>query len=289
MLAGGCAASVPDEGAIARPAAARQSLLAADSALGRSAVSTDLVSAITGAMAPDVALLGGGRIARGIDSARALLRGNPENARSVMRWAPIGGGVSGDGRHGYTYGYASWRRPDGATVHAKYVAYWVRPDGEWRVRVYKRTGRAGSRALPDPRPYIPPVAGTTPHDSATAAAEVRASELAFSRRAGEIGLAESFRINAAADAAHTGAPTDTGFRLGPDEIADGLRGAEAPLGSITWAPEEVHVAPSGDLGVTIGLIRIAPADPTRPPPPPAPFFTVWKRVGSGARWKFVVE
>jgi hypothetical protein len=46
----------PNEHVPATPAGARHTLLAADSALARAAASTDLVSAIVRALAPDVVL-----------------------------------------------------------------------------------------------------------------------------------------------------------------------------------------------------------------------------------------
>jgi hypothetical protein len=50
----------------------------------------------------------------------------------------------------------------------------------------------------------------------------------------------------------------------------------------------VLVAPSGDLGISFGMIR-----PNQAPPPgqPAatPFFTIWMRDGPGDPWLYVAE
>jgi hypothetical protein len=56
-----------------------------------------------------------------------------------------------------------------------------------------------------------------------------------------------------------------------------------------WAPDRVIVASSGDLGVTIGLIReTAPgSDPNAPTV--FPFFTVWQRSSPADPWLYVAE
>ena len=56
-----------------------------------------------------------------------------------------------------------------------------------------------------------------------------------------------------------------------------LKNRENVVGSpVSWAPDRVVVAASGDLGVTIGMIR-----PNEPPPagaaPGFAFFTIWYR------------
>ena len=38
----------------------------------------------------------------------------------------VGGGISGDGLHGYTFGTMTVTRADGGKAPAKYLAYWVK-------------------------------------------------------------------------------------------------------------------------------------------------------------------
>ena len=57
---------------------------------------------------------------------------------------------------------------------------------------------------------------------------------------------------------------------------------------VSWSADDVLVAPSGDFGVTFGMIR-----PNGPPPegqPAAiPFFTIWMRDGPDQPWRYVAE
>jgi hypothetical protein len=55
---------------------------------------------------------------------------------------------------------------------------------------------------------------------------------------------------------------------------------------LSWAPDHVVVASSGDLGVTIGFID--QNDPTAMPRR-FPFFTVWRRESPSGRWLYVAE
>lgn len=47
------------------------------------------------------------------------------------------------------------------------------------------------------------------------------------------------------------------------------------------------VASSGDFGVTIGLIR--PDAPAAGQPAAFPFFTIWRRPGVDAPWRYIAE
>ena len=67
----------------------------------------------------------GSRFAEGKPAAVAALHANADNARSRIEWAPIRGGVSADGQHGFTFtfGYMTLHRPDGSTAALKYLSY----------------------------------------------------------------------------------------------------------------------------------------------------------------------
>lgn len=94
-------------------------------------------------------------------------------------------------------------------------------------------------------------------------------------------------MNSALDAHHTGGPDDASFRRGPADIGAGISaGGEPPLGSVKWAPDVVHVARSGDVGITYGMITIAsPGAPARR----VSYLTVWKRNSVTDPWKLAVE
>ena len=74
------------------------------------------------------------------------LRAVPANATSRIEWAPVRGGVSADGAHGFTFGYMTQRRADGTRAPLKYLAYWVRRPEGWRVAVYRRVRRPDADA-----------------------------------------------------------------------------------------------------------------------------------------------
>jgi hypothetical protein len=51
----------------------------------------------------------------------------------------------------------------------------------------------------------------------------------------------------------------------------------------------VIVAASGDLGVTIGMIRPNAPGADGKPQPPIPFFTIWRRDGLNGPWRYIAE
>jgi ketosteroid isomerase-like protein len=170
------------------PQAAVDELLAADRAFSSSSADTDLVSGLTAMFADDVVIPSPpGQFVEGKTAVVAMLRANADNARSRTTWTPVRGGVSADGQQGFTVGFMTLQRPDGAALHLKYLAYWVRhPDG-WRVAAYKRT-RAGE-SMPPLAPMAPalPAQLVAPSTDAAAVARHRDSldqaERAFSDEA----------------------------------------------------------------------------------------------------------
>jgi hypothetical protein len=174
------------------------------------------------------------------------------------------------------------------------MAYWIRqPDG-WRASVYKRARRPEGDvpltmmppALPDR--LIPP---TT--DAAVIAGHLEGLDQAerdFSLEAQKVGLGAAFARWGSADAVNMGGQGSPGFVVGAPaigrEIGAGNPGTTSP---VSWTPDRVIVASSGDLGVTIGLIRPnqAPSDGTQSAG--FPFFTIWRRAGPGAPWRYVAE
>jgi len=264
-------------------------LLEVDRAHARRALRTDVVDALGGMFADDVYLSAYGSFHHGRDSAQSRLRAVPENLTARLEWAPIRAGVSGDGQHGFTYGFMTLVRADSTKLPLKYLAYWVRkPDG-WKVAVYRRGPRAEGVAATAMRdPSIPDKAVTITRDAAVVARHAESlgsAERDFSTLAGKIGLGPAFTQNAAPDAMNMGGGQAADFLYGPEAIGAGVGAGETGPSKLTWGPDTVLVASSGDLGVTIGHIN-APADGGQPARR-IPFFTVWKKVGGV--WKFVAE
>ena len=78
--------------------------------------------------------------------------------------------------------------------------------------------------------------------------------------------------------------------IGSEAIGRTVSAGDAPGGSpVSWAPDRVIVASSGDLGVTIGMIRpnAQPADGSTPAG--FAFFTIWRRATPKDPWRYVAE
>ena len=271
------------------PRRAVDELLAVDRGHAQSAKSANVVDALGNMFADDVALSAYGAFHLGRDSALTRLRTAPENLTARIEWAPIRGGISGDGQHGFTYGFMTLVRADSTRLALKYLAYWVKkPDG-WKVAVYRRAPRAeGEVSMAMRDPSLPEQFVQPTSDPSVIARHARAlgdAERNFSSLAGKIGLGPAFTTNAAPDAMNMGGGESADFLYGPQAIGAGVGAGQTGPSTLTWGPDTVLVASSGDLGVTIGYID-APAEGGQPARR-FPFFTVWKKVGGV--WKFVAE
>jgi ketosteroid isomerase-like protein len=281
-------------GALAQtPQSAVDELLAADRAFSASSAETDLVTGLTAMFADDVVIPSPpGQFVEGKTAVVAMLRANADNARSRTVWTPVRGGLAADGQHGFTVGFMTLNRPDAATLRLKYLAYWVkRPEG-WRVAAYKRT-RAGEASPPLAlmAPALP-ARLVPPSTDAAAIARHRDSldraERAFSDEAQKIGLGPAFAKFGAADAVNLGGAAEAGLVVGAENIARSVAVGQPATGStLSWAPDKVIVASSGDLGVTIGMIH--PNAPAAGQPAGFPFFTIWRRADPSAPWRYVAE
>jgi hypothetical protein len=234
-----------------------------------------------------------GGFAVGRDSVLAALRADTVLEGGRLSWTPVRVGISGDGRQGFTLGYATVHRPDGSMVPAKYLTYWVRGSDGWRAAVYRR-GRAAGAAPLDPVPAALPSAAVAPSADSARIAGYRQSldsaERAFSADAQRIGLRAAFVHYGSPDAMNMGGGAHASFVSGPDSIGAVVAEGEPPTGSsVSWAPDRgVIVASSGDLGVTVGTIVVNQPDSTGARAS-FPFFTVWRRSGPGQPWRYVAE
>lgn len=271
--------STPSPSATAQ---ARAELLAADRAYGVAESGVFLPAKLLAAFSPNVHLLAGGQHVHGKEAAERLLASNPVNPKSTIEWTPRSGGVSADGTNGYTFGFTTQRRADGIAIAGKYVAYWIREQGVWRMAAFKRGPRASGDA--PVRDFAIETVVAADVDSATAAREIAATEKAFSDDAGARGVVAAFRSAASEFAATMGGPADADFRYGPDQVAAGV-GAGGDTKALSWGSDEVLVARSGDLGLSLGRIHVKPDSGVAPPP--IPFFTVWRR--ENGRWRYLAE
>lgn len=291
LLLGAACAAPRDQAPHSTPQAAVDSLLEVDRGFARAAADTNAVTALAAMFATDVFLRApGDQLTEGRDRAIEALRMNPANLVARLTWEPVRGGISADGQHGFTYGYMQARNPDSSITQLKYLAYWVRGADGWRVRAYRRAPRAAAGAAPMIAPALPPGMVPVTTDSALVrryARELDQAERAFSDEAQRIGVGRAFVVNGSADAMNFGGPTDTNFVVSAAAIGGGMGFDDSTTGaSLSWAPDHVVVASSGDLGVTIGFIvqNDSAAMPRR-----FPFFTVWRRDSTSARWLYVAE
>jgi ketosteroid isomerase-like protein len=294
------ARSAPDAATVVQditPERVVNELLAADRGFAAAGEKTTVIPALTAMFADDVVMpivVPKPGFARGKAEVANALKANPDNATGKVSWAPARGGISADGRHGFTFGYMTLTRADGTTQPIKYVAYWVKePDG-WRVAVYRRvpadqppaTHQVMTPALP--AQIVAPIT-----DTATVArykASVEAAEKAFSDEAQKIGLGPAFAKHGSVDAVNVGPRTSPTFVVGAAEIAKSVgAGSEGKPSPVAWAADEGSiVASSGDLGVTLGYIR-PNALPQDGRPSAAPFFTIWRRADATAPWRYIAE
>jgi hypothetical protein len=100
--------------------------------------------------------------------------------------------------------------------------------------------------------------------------------------------ASAFVQHGSADAINLGRPDDLTVITGSQNIGK-MVGESYGAGAspVSWAPDRVIVASSGDLGVTIGWIT--PNTPSPDRPAQNPFFTIWRRANPSAPWKYIAE
>ena len=275
------------------PQSAVDELLAADRAFSASSSRTDLVNGLTAMFADDVVIPSPpGQFVEGKPAVVAMLRANPDNARSRTEWTPVRGGVSADRQQGFTIGFMTLRRPDDTMLRLKYLAYWVKHAEGWRVAAYKRA-RAGEAApsLALMEPALPMQLVLPSTDAATIARHrdsLDHAERAFSDEAQTIGLGAAFMRFGSADAVNLGGASDPGLVVGPENIARLVAaGQPSSASTLSWAPDKVIVASSGDLGVTIGMIH--PNTPVAGQPASFPFFTIWRRADPSGPWRYIAE
>lgn len=284
----------PDSGGGAAPRALLDGLLAADRAFSATSARDGLVAGLTAMFAPDVAMaIPGGRFSTSAVEAIDALRAAPDVAGSRAEWVPVRGGISADGLQGYTWGYMTVHKADGTSAPFKYLAYWTkRPEG-WRVVAYRRRARPPGEVSLAPVPPSLPARTVAPSTDAAAVERYRTSldqtERAFSAESQVIGLGVAFARYGRADAVNMGGPNDAGFVVGSEAIGMMVSdGKPAEPSALNWAPDRTIVATSGDLGVTIGIIR-QNVPPAAPGAPVFPFFTVWQRADASAPWLYVAE
>ncbi len=155
------------ETAVTNPQAAVDALADADRRFSSAGASTNVVDALAAMFADDIMLPAPPAVfASGKTKAIEALKSNPANLTGRVTWAPIRGGISADGTHGFTFGYMTMTHGDGKTQPWKYLSYWVKGPEGWRVAAYRRRPRpegAVTMAMMDPS--LPATMVAPPNDT----------------------------------------------------------------------------------------------------------------------------
>jgi len=282
---------------LAGPASARSpqanvdALLAADRAFSAAAARAPSATDALAAMfdAEIITPFPGQGLRIGRDAVVAAFRAVPGFGEPGISWAPVRGGISADGTQGFTYGFLTMAGGDPARRNRKYLAYWVhRPQG-WRVVAYRTSPRQpGEVSTAMLAPSLPAFSARARSDARTIEAHrasLAAAEHDFSDRAQQVGLRVAFREFGREDAMNM--YSGAGFDIGLDAITANFNASET-VSPVSWGTEHSFVASSGDLGVSIGTIRQNhPAADGRPSS--FPFFTIWRRDGPNAPWRYIAE
>ena len=252
----------------------RDALLAADRALSERTAAVGVLSGFSPAFTEDAAYLyPGAPLLRGSERIRAFLQSSDSIPKQT--WTPVFGDVSADGRLGYTYGYTS-----AGGQRGKYLACWKRTAAKgdsWRLAAF-----ASTRLVPDSSR----VSATPP--KAVLSAQVRgradsheliAVDSTFAARSVSSGAKDAFLAFAAEEAvAFGGGPRIT---EGREAIGAGFDGFPASA-VLEWWPVTAQIAPSGDLGCTVGEARITSLNHF------SKYITIWRRQADNS-WKFVAD
>lgn len=278
--------------ALPTPASVADELLQADRGFSAAGEQKDVITSLSAMFADDVtAGIPGGVFADTRAKLVEALKSNPENATSRVTWAPIRGGISADGLHGFTFGYMTVHKKDGSTAPWKYLSYWIKGNDGWRVAAFRRRPRpAGDVRLEMMSPSLPMKIVAPSSDTAVIEkhrVSLAAAEKSFSDEAQKKGLGAAFTTYGHPDAINMGGPKDVEFVVGSANIGRSVgEGTPTDSSPLVWAADhKVIVASSGDLGITFGFIRSNTASNQ----PPVPFFTIWRRASSTDPWRYIAE
>jgi hypothetical protein len=259
------------------PAAARASLAAAEQDASAAMSGMGFGETLPGIIDIDGTLLvGNAPVIRGRDNVLRVMTQSPYR-KAPQRWQALRVLVSRDGLLGATFGIALIESGLGEPSKlGRYITAW-RCDSRnsWQV-----VAHVDIRSAP-PNLRLPPEIPLSLGDSSPRDAFSRA-DLDFARMAGDSGAAAAFAHFAAPDAITFGSGGE--INIGPNNIRarmmEGRTGAQW-----RWRPLVSFVAPSADLGATIGEAEIRV-------PGAAPFYskylTVWQKQPDGSI-KFVVD
>jgi len=249
----------------------RDALRAADRALSETTAARGMLPGFVPALTDDAAYLyPGAPLLRGAQQIRSFL----QRADSIGKqtWEPAFADVSADGRLGYTFGWTH-----SAAGRGKYLACWQKTRDQWRLAAFASTRPlAGADSAPAPavnNAVAAQVRGRADRH------EVIQADSAFAALSVTSGAKTAFLAYAAENAISFGGGAQ--LTEGREAIGAGFDGF--PAGAVLeWWPVAAQIAPSGDLGCTVGEARISSLNHY------SKYLTIWQRQQGGA-WKFVAD
>lgn len=249
----------------------REALVAADRSLSDKTAAAGLTRGFFPALTDDaIYLYPGAPLLRGSSQIRSFLASSDSLLKPA--WSPAFADVSADGRLGYSYG---WTRAGG--TRGKYLACWRKTRGAWRITAYAMTKPI---AVPDSVSPHPPTGTLSAQVRGRAnAAELMHADSAFAALSVTSGAKPAFLSYAADNAVSFGG----GAQLTEGREAIGAAFDGFPAGAVLeWRPVAAYIAPSGDLGCTVGEAKISSLNHY------SKYLTIWRRQADGG-WKFVAD
>lgn len=270
----------------------RDSLLAADAARGPAATRQGLGAAAAEWLDTDVVYLrNGAPIVYGRATALDVVAaGAPE--RATYEWRPLGGGVSRDGRGGYTFGIAAVSVPNADQPPAvrldRYLAFWRRgADGVWRIAAYADVGGPPPPSgTPVPSAELPPSHSLPRGRRLDAVRAVREADSAFALAADLQGTGVAF---AAYVAPQGGVFAGSELVVGMEAVRALFDEQQRAGGTLNWRPVYADAVDSGDLGLTVGeYVFTGRGTGGVVVQRFGKYLTIWQRQ-AGGEWRFVID
>lgn len=271
--------------------AAHDELLRADLGRADSVGRLGIAAGLASNFSSDVVYLRGGLpIMRSRAASQMVIAAESIGAPTAVKWQPVRAEASRDGKSGYSYGYSIYSQAQSSapTIRVdRYIAYWRREAGGWKIAAYAETYGTPPPPLTIPPAALDSIAADIPMSRRRGVIdELRLADEAFSRDAGRLGTGEAFGRYAAPDAQMFSPPGE--FITGPVAIT-GSFGAPVKGSALAWHPVEGEAAGSGDLGFTVGnAVFTGEREDGAPVIRYSKYLTVWKRQKDGT-WRFVVD
>lgn len=260
--------------------AAREALRAADRAHSDAADARGFVDGLTSAFADDVFFLReSAPVLQGRTAVRDYLASTPL-ATARVNWATLRADVSADGTQGYTYGGGVYTRADGTTAFSRTISYWRNEGGTWKVAAMLfNLAPTAAQAAPDG--FFGDDNGVRGAPASAGTAELEAvmqADRDFAALATAQNPPIAFRDFMAPDGATLNGPV-----YGP---AANYEQQKNGRGRLEWGPVYGGVAPSGDLGWTIGLATAT--NPDTGARNYSKYLSIWRRQPNGD-WRYVMD